>query len=141
MIVRIEKHYKLPQDIEWALEDDKFYVVQSRPITTLSKKGVDDEKDSSMVNIIKKTDWYADWSGYFPMLEVSTSQNTYIDGLKKTFSKCLSHYFVIYENGIAFAKLPYDEVNDIGIYLAKKLEDLEYAKEWAKNFKEAADEI
>ncbi len=31
----IEKHYKKPQDIEWALEQNKFYIVQSRPITTL----------------------------------------------------------------------------------------------------------
>jgi len=31
----IEKHYKKPQDIEWALKDKKFYIVQSRPITTL----------------------------------------------------------------------------------------------------------
>ena len=33
--VRIEKHYKKPQDIEWALKNNKFYIVQSRPITTL----------------------------------------------------------------------------------------------------------
>ena len=33
--VQIEKHYKKPQDIEWAFRDDKFYIVQSRPITTL----------------------------------------------------------------------------------------------------------
>lgn len=32
---RIEKHYKYPQDIEWALEKGRFYIVQSRPITTL----------------------------------------------------------------------------------------------------------
>lgn len=31
----IEKHYKDPRDIEWALEGNKFYIVQSRPITTL----------------------------------------------------------------------------------------------------------
>ena len=31
----IEKHYKKPQDIEWAFEKDKFYITQSRPITTL----------------------------------------------------------------------------------------------------------
>ncbi|RJP61759.1 MAG: hypothetical protein C4543_02970 [Ignavibacteriales bacterium] len=31
----IEKHYKFPCDIEWAMEKDKFYIVQSRPITTL----------------------------------------------------------------------------------------------------------
>lgn len=31
----IEKHYRKPQDIEWALEKGKFYITQSRPITTL----------------------------------------------------------------------------------------------------------
>lgn len=31
----IEKHYKFPCDIEWAYEGKKFYIVQSRPITTL----------------------------------------------------------------------------------------------------------
>lgn len=32
---RIEDHYKKPQDIEWAWAQNKFYIVQSRPITTL----------------------------------------------------------------------------------------------------------
>jgi pyruvate, water dikinase len=31
----IEKHYKKPQDIEWAMEKNKIYITQSRPITTL----------------------------------------------------------------------------------------------------------
>jgi pyruvate,water dikinase len=31
----IEKHYGKPQDIEWAYAGAKFYIVQSRPITTL----------------------------------------------------------------------------------------------------------
>jgi len=32
---QIEKHYKFPCDIEWAWEKGKFYITQSRPITTL----------------------------------------------------------------------------------------------------------
>ncbi|KAF6560162.1 phosphoenolpyruvate synthase [Paenibacillus sp. EKM202P] len=32
---QIEKHFGCPQDIEWCLADDTFYIVQSRPITTL----------------------------------------------------------------------------------------------------------
>lgn len=36
IIVRIEKHYGSPQDIEWALEGEDLYIVQSRPITTLT---------------------------------------------------------------------------------------------------------
>jgi len=31
----IEKHYGFPCDIEWAFAKGKFYIVQSRPITTL----------------------------------------------------------------------------------------------------------
>lgn len=31
----IEEHFGCPQDIEWCLADDTFYIVQSRPITTL----------------------------------------------------------------------------------------------------------
>jgi pyruvate,water dikinase len=34
-VVDIEKHYGFPVDIEWARESGKFYIVQSRPITTL----------------------------------------------------------------------------------------------------------
>ncbi|HEX3767420.1 MAG TPA: PEP/pyruvate-binding domain-containing protein, partial [Puia sp.] len=32
---KIEAHFGYPQDIEWCLADDIFYIVQSRPITTL----------------------------------------------------------------------------------------------------------
>jgi pyruvate,water dikinase len=35
LVVGIEQHYGVPQDIEWALEDGELFVVQSRPITTL----------------------------------------------------------------------------------------------------------
>ncbi len=34
---KIEQHYKFPCDIEWAYEGGKFYITQSRPITTLKK--------------------------------------------------------------------------------------------------------
>lgn len=37
IILIIEKHYGFPCDIEWAFEGGKFYIVQSRPITTLAK--------------------------------------------------------------------------------------------------------
>lgn len=45
--LRIEKHYKKPQDIEFALEKDKIYIVQSRPITTLEHENL--KKDTSKI--------------------------------------------------------------------------------------------
>ncbi|MFZ2189620.1 MAG: PEP/pyruvate-binding domain-containing protein [Candidatus Magasanikiibacteriota bacterium] len=35
---KIEEHYGFPCDIEWAFAEGKFYITQSRPITTLKKK-------------------------------------------------------------------------------------------------------
>ncbi|PIZ43513.1 phosphoenolpyruvate synthase [candidate division WWE3 bacterium CG_4_8_14_3_um_filter_42_11] len=33
---RLENHYRHPQDIEWALENDHIFLVQTRPVTTLN---------------------------------------------------------------------------------------------------------
>lgn len=38
----IEKHYKMPMDIEWAIFKNKVYILQARPITTINYK--DEEK-------------------------------------------------------------------------------------------------
>ncbi len=36
--VEIEAHYGAPQDIEWAVQGDKLYILQARPITTLGSR-------------------------------------------------------------------------------------------------------
>jgi len=42
----VERHYNFPQDIEWAIEGKKTYLLQSRPITVLYKGG---EKEVEVV--------------------------------------------------------------------------------------------
>lgn len=47
MAIRTEAHYGSPQDMEWAEEGGRFYLVQSRPITTLEPEageGVSEER-------------------------------------------------------------------------------------------------
>jgi phosphoenolpyruvate synthase/pyruvate phosphate dikinase len=44
IILTIENHYGFPCDIEWAFESGKFYIVQSRPITTLSAEKQNGDK-------------------------------------------------------------------------------------------------
>jgi len=47
---RVEKHYGAPQDTEWAIEGDRTFFVQSRPITTLApKSGVERSADASVL--------------------------------------------------------------------------------------------
>ncbi len=36
--LQLELHYKKPQDIEFAIEGDEIYIVQTRPITTMEKR-------------------------------------------------------------------------------------------------------
>ncbi|MNW35636.1 Phosphoenolpyruvate synthase [compost metagenome] len=43
---QIEAYFGSPQDIEWCLADNEFYIVQSRPITTLYPIPVVDDQDN-----------------------------------------------------------------------------------------------
>ncbi len=45
---RLEEHYGAPQDIEWAIEDGEFYVLQSRPITTIQEDGETEDEGAEV---------------------------------------------------------------------------------------------
>jgi pyruvate,water dikinase len=47
LALQLEEHYKKPQDMEFAIEGDDVYIVQTRPITTIEKRI--DVKDSGNV--------------------------------------------------------------------------------------------
>jgi phosphoenolpyruvate synthase/pyruvate phosphate dikinase len=51
IILEIENHYGFPCDIEWAFEGGKFYITQSRPITTLFD--IETVEESNLIS----TDW------------------------------------------------------------------------------------
>ena len=46
--ILLEAHYNSPQDIEWAKENNKLYIVQTRPVTTLNQKS--DQLEVGKVN-------------------------------------------------------------------------------------------
>lgn len=48
----VEKHYGKPQDMEWAVQDGKLYVVQSRPITTLKGRSLETVQSGEYVNMM-----------------------------------------------------------------------------------------
>jgi pyruvate,water dikinase len=52
----IEKHYNFPQDIEWAIYGSDIYIVQSRPITTLSKEVEEEYKREEKKTEEEKTE-------------------------------------------------------------------------------------
>ncbi len=42
---KLEQHYNKPQDIEFAIENNEIFIVQTRPITTIGKKVASSEKE------------------------------------------------------------------------------------------------
>ncbi len=46
--LQLEDHYKKPQDMEFAIENEEIFIVQTRPITTIEKR-LENEKQSEKV--------------------------------------------------------------------------------------------
>ncbi|MEM5881992.1 MAG: PEP/pyruvate-binding domain-containing protein [Candidatus Aenigmatarchaeota archaeon] len=42
ILVKIENHYKFPQDVEYVVENGKIYIVQSRPVTAFFEKKLEE---------------------------------------------------------------------------------------------------
>lgn len=55
--IDVEKHYKFPQDIEWAIENGDLYLLQARPITTLPSRWTRDESAERYPNVITPFTW------------------------------------------------------------------------------------
>jgi pyruvate,water dikinase len=56
---KLHSHYRFPQDIEWAMEGGKLYVVQTRPITTMEAVERQSEmslKEESSLRLLVKGD-------------------------------------------------------------------------------------
>ncbi|MEI6533613.1 MAG: phosphoenolpyruvate synthase [Candidatus Roizmanbacteria bacterium] len=55
LVKDIENHYYFPQDIEWAIENNRVFIVQSRPITTIKttdeKRALSEGKTENMIPI------------------------------------------------------------------------------------------
>ncbi|MBU1348586.1 hypothetical protein KJ781_00770 [Patescibacteria group bacterium] len=55
LIVRIEKHFGFPIDVEWAKDDNGLYVLQCRPITTLRKGRA---TEPTLLDYLKSQLWF-----------------------------------------------------------------------------------
>lgn len=82
LIIKIKNHFSFPVDIEWAKEKNKFYITQSRPITTLhnitrNKQGIFD--------YIKGQRWFLGVRADESLLFYSAKRNGYAKYIKKEY--------------------------------------------------------
>lgn len=45
----VEQHYETPQDVEWAIEENEIYMLQSRPITTITDEKTPENETSGEI--------------------------------------------------------------------------------------------
>lgn len=82
LILNVENHFGFPVDIEWAKEKDKFYITQSRPITTLFNIS---KNKQVIFDYIKSQKWLLDGRADESLLFYSAKQNGYVKYVKKEY--------------------------------------------------------
>lgn len=114
-IINIEKYYGKPQDMEWAFEKGKLYILQSRPITTLEKTN---EKTSNII-IWDNSNIVESYPEITLPLTFSFIRKAYSDVYKR-FSeitgvppKVVESYQVVYDNmlGLLKGRVYYNLIN------------------------------
>lgn len=157
IILKIENHYKFPCDIEWAMEDSKFFVVQSRPITTLGHEDVKVAR-STLFNsaraLIKKYDihppfihkgfhakfypidfvqliWnkWGEYSDFYYKLHISTLHNDYWDlyYFPEEFTALRNHCFAHIEKDKNYLQKHYKDWQESCHRLQEKINVLDEA--------------
>jgi pyruvate,water dikinase len=111
IILKIENHYGFPCDIEWAYEAGKFYIVQSRPITTLAPKISAPASDlaDKYLELIGKRKLYPPLNGYSAFLQGS-EYNTKKYYQKWYDDKVKLDLFVHMKEGYSQVWLPEDDL-------------------------------
>ncbi|MBI4087069.1 hypothetical protein HY416_03785 [Candidatus Kaiserbacteria bacterium] len=143
LILNIENHYGFPCDIEWAFEKGTFYIVQSRPITTLSSASQAtslplslDPKNYTYVGLYKSPPsalWY--WSSWYDAelskeLDIPEEFEAYF-GLRGGYNWCLKKTEEGFKELVA-AKV---EAGDVGYFdsiYATLDREFEHAETFAK---------
>ncbi|MDP8960804.1 MAG: PEP-utilizing enzyme, partial [Actinomycetota bacterium] len=54
--LRVEEHYDSPQDIEWAMDDGEFFLLQSRPITTLPQEDEEATEEEAEEDVLAEAE-------------------------------------------------------------------------------------
>ncbi|MDD3975946.1 MAG: PEP/pyruvate-binding domain-containing protein, partial [Candidatus ainarchaeum sp.] len=100
IIKKIEDHYSFPCDIEWAIEKNKIYITQSRPITTLKNKiKIKKEKDVSE----NKIEFELEFTRETPIFMYDIWLFSYLnicENILKWNRKDINNTFGDYKNGV-----------------------------------------
>ncbi len=147
IILKIENHYGFPCDIEWAYEAGKFYIVQSRPITTLSagsENNVAPLKSgfSKFSAIASSRTWRKDWEGTFSILLSNMSTIPYFENFKEEFGVNIENTITTHKNGLASCFISIEDEKRFGDEMSGRvLDNPSLLNEWSDRTKREYDNV
>jgi phosphoenolpyruvate synthase/pyruvate phosphate dikinase len=117
LVVKIEKHYKFPCDIEWIEKGGKLFITQSRPITTLTTNKPKPKLDFKLNEPFYKEMVYS----FAPIIYFEASNECYINNAlaKKLGITKFPKFIVIWDKA-------YEEWNNGQIQKIKSKKDIEF---------------
>jgi len=68
---KLEEHYYFPQDVEWATEGKKIYIVQTRPVTTIQESKSEEIKLDRNMKVLVEGSPASPGIGYGPAIVIS----------------------------------------------------------------------
>lgn len=107
MARRVEEYFGSPQDVEWAISDDKLYLLQARPMTALPEPvGWEPPVPGYWMRNFRLGEWlpeamtplFADWL-------LGLIEDGYLDGMRSTVGTALAFPYSSI-NGWYYASLP-----------------------------------
>jgi phosphohistidine swiveling domain-containing protein len=119
LMLKIEKTYQFPQDIEWGFLDRTPYILQSRPITTIPERWTRDESAERFPTVITPLTWDLVQEGFHRSLNYSFHLMGFPPYKGKWF-ELFGHYVYGNQNAVEI----YGSRNPIQI---NSIEDLEEA--------------
>jgi phosphoenolpyruvate synthase/pyruvate phosphate dikinase len=119
LMVKIEKTYQFPQDIEWGFLDRTPYILQSRPVTTIPERWTRDESAERFPTVITPLTWDLVQEGFHRSLNYSFHLMGFPPYKGKWF-ELFGHYVYGNQNAVEI----YGNRNPIEI---NSIEDLEEA--------------
>lgn len=131
LVIKIEKHYGFPCDIEWAMEANQLFILQSRPITTLSMSGEKLEpKENSSPHTYEQT-WQVhgytmlsmDFGVAFPFSTMKHQLCSFVD----------KNWFFTYENNMGSMYYSKQEMELAGYWGKKDFLDDDWFKQYIDN--------
>ncbi|MFA5386747.1 MAG: PEP/pyruvate-binding domain-containing protein [Candidatus Paceibacterota bacterium] len=139
IIIKIENHYEFPCDIEWAFADETFYIVQSRPITTLNY----DIGKQSPKYLYDGDRWLL--AEDIPDIDFQFSQiwlSSFVNDLEKTIGINYKKVISVYNNGYNLKFYYGDKDSEaVSSTILRKIIDENFGMEINKNIRRVADEL